>query len=125
MSKEWTRPEIARQYRLARDKYKQIVILAQLTASDVETIMQILEEEGCLKDKKVCGICGKEYPTCNGKGVCPDCKRKERRIYYLNDKVKQNTAKIQQLGIESARMRAEVDRLRKELKKEECKSKGE
>lgn len=121
MSEDWTPAEIARQYRLAKDKYNQIIILAQLTASDVETIMQILDEQGCLNDKKVCEICGEEYCTYDGKGYCPSCKKKERRMYYLNKKLKTTIAKIQQLGIESAQMRAEMERLRKELKKNKYK----
>lgn len=119
MTEEWTPSEIARSYRLAKNKYEQIKILAELTLSDDETIIQILEEQGCLQDKKVCAICGKEYQTwtVSGKGFCPDCKKKQRRIWYLKDKVKRNTAKIQQLGLESAKMRAEIEKLEKEVKK--------
>ena len=45
MSK-WSRAEIIAYYKAARDKRRMIVILAQLTGGDTETIVEILKDAG-------------------------------------------------------------------------------
>ena len=114
---DYTKEDIVRSYRMAKDKIKQITILAQLTCSDTETIMEILDDAGEFDGKyKVCTQCGKRYPSISVRGhqyFCPTCKETRNLIYKKRHQLKQITSKIQQLGIESARIRAELDRLEK------------
>lgn len=113
---DYTKDDIVRSYRMAKDKIKQITILAELTCSDTDTIIAILDDEGIFNGThRVCTRCGMEYPALHrrGRSFCPRCRKKEHLISEKKYELKQVTAKIQQLGLESARIRAEIDRLEK------------
>lgn len=116
-TKYYSKDEVIYLYRRAKDKRHQISILAQLTCSDTETIMEILDDAGEFDGKyKVCTQCGKRYPSISVRGhqyYCPACKETRNLICRKRYQLKQITAKIQQLGLESARIRAEIDRLEK------------
>lgn len=81
--------EILRLYRIADNKGEQILILAELTASDEETIIEVLKDHGAFKPEDVadslrtCEGCGRKYisTTKRGRAVCPQCAalRKKRR----------------------------------------------
>ena len=51
MSK-WSRAEIIAYYKAARDKRRMIKILAQLTGSDTETIVEVLKDAEELKHEQ-------------------------------------------------------------------------
>lgn len=114
-TKYYSKDEVIYLYRRAKDKRHQISILAQLTCSDTETIMEILDDAGEFDGKyKVCTQCGKRYPSISVRGhqyYCPACKETRNLIYKKRHQLKMITAKIQQLGLESARIRAELTRL--------------
>lgn len=86
--------EIERLYRQAPNKAEEIEILAQLTASDHETIIEVLKDLGVFKAEdiknniRVCTRCNKAYITANkkGKAVCPECVREFRANYKKRKK---------------------------------------
>ena len=118
ISKTYTKDDVIRLYKQAKDKKKEIKILAELTCSDFETILAILEDAGEFSgDYKVCARCGLRFPVVStqGRGYCPKCRAKERKISELKYELKRITAEIQQLGLKSARIRAEIERLKDEV----------
>ena len=78
--------EIVRSYKQAADKTEQVIILAELTCSDIDTIIEILKDAGAIHQgdirKRICCRCGKEYITATYKGVpvCEDCQEQNREI---------------------------------------------
>lgn len=86
--------EIERLYRQAPNKAEEIEILAQLTASDHETIIEVLKDLGVFKAEdiknniRVCTRCNNAYITANkkGKAVCPNCVREFRANYKKRKK---------------------------------------
>lgn len=110
----WTKEEIIRNYEEAKDKVAQVQILAELTASDTDTIIAILEDAGVFEPKiRTCTICYKKYKTLQKKGVaiCPECRKVNEEVAVLKRELKYITAKIQQLGLDSARIRARIEKL--------------
>lgn len=112
--------EIIISYRTAKDKVEQIRILAELTASDEETIIECLRAAGELKGyRKICCECGIEFPTLqkSGRAKCPSCrekareerKRRENIRAHKRAQIKRNLAKIQDLQRENERIRAELE----------------
>lgn len=86
----WTKEEIICSYRTARNKEEQIEILAELTASDIDTILMVLKDAGerlpTMKRFKKCIDCGCYIPvTARGKR-CKPCyathDREMRRLRY-------------------------------------------
>lgn len=112
----YTKDDIIDLYRNAKDKKREVRILVDLTCTDVDTILAILEDAGEFDGKyKVCTKCGKQYPAIsNRKSFCPDCKKREYKISQMKYELKQVTAEIQQLGLKSARIRREIERLENE-----------
>lgn len=110
----WTKEEIVRNFTFAKNKEKQVEILADLTQTDIDTILQILEEAGAFEPKKrVCAWCYRTYNTIHvqGKAVCPECRKTTQKIIELKRELKYITARIQQLGMDSAKIRSEINRL--------------
>lgn len=110
----WTNEEIVRNFKQAKDKVKQIEILADLTGTDIDTILVILEDAEAFDPKtRRCERCYKTYKTIHiqGRAVCPECQKTTKEITVLKRNLKYITAKIQQLGLESAQIRARIDRL--------------
>lgn len=118
----YDRDEIIRSYRQADNKMAQVVILAELTASDTDTIIQILKEEGALnlKDmkKRICCKCGCEYPAPNRKGlpVCPDCRDLNIKILDLERRIKRNNAKIAEHNRNIGKLMVNSSALREQIK---------
>lgn len=118
----YDRDEIVRSYRQADNKMAQVVILAELTASDTDTIIQILKEEGALnlKDmkKRICCKCGCEYPAPNRKGspVCPDCRDLNIKILDLERRIKRNNAKIAEHNRNIGKLMVNSSALREQIK---------
>lgn len=113
----YTKDEVVSLYRRAKNKKREIRILVELTCSDVDTILAILEDAGEFEgDYRICTRCGIKYPAESGRGraFCPVCRTKEREINEKRYQLKRVTAKIQQLGLESARIRADIERLQNE-----------
>ena len=80
---------LTRLYRNAEDKGEQILILAELTATDEGAIIELLKEQGMFKPEDLadslrkCAACGRDYIaiTKRGKAICPRCaflRRKQR-----------------------------------------------
>ena len=126
----YDREEIVRSYRQADDKIHQVIILSELNATDTDTIIQILKDEGLLnlKDmkKRICCRCGREYPSDNRKGVdvCPDCRDLNTKILDLKRQIKRNTASIAEhnrnigkLIVSSAALRKRIEEMKKGVKK--------
>lgn len=72
---------LTRLYRNAENKGEQILILAELTATNEETIINLLKDQGMFKPEdlagslRTCSGCGRKYiaTTKRGRAVCPDC----------------------------------------------------
>ena len=71
--------EIISLYVNAKDKDKQITILAELTASDIETIVEVLKDNGIYQQNNIvtCKGCGRMF-ICEGSkrlpSYCRPCK---------------------------------------------------
>ena len=104
------RQEIVKLYKEAKDKNTQIDILAQLTASDVETIIEILRDEKVFAGElKTCIRCGKKYPAINPKGkMCPACIKAGKERTLKKSQLKRNMTKIQELVEENRRLIQEL-----------------
>ena len=121
----WTNEEIVQSFHEAKDKTKQIQILAELTCSDPETIIEILEDANVFQPKiRTCSICYKRYKTINlkGKPVCAECKAASEEIASLRRELKYLTAKIQQYGLESAKIRSKITKLEEKRRKKHDKN---
>lgn len=118
--------EICYSYRHAVNKIEQISILAQLTASDEDTIIEILRQNKVINDKdlkhRICCRCGREYRAKNRKGVpvCPECRDTNRKILDIEHVIRRNNAKIAEhirnmgkLTATNERLREEIEELRK------------
>lgn len=124
-----TNHEIAYSYRHAVNKVEQIMILAELTLSDAETIIQILKEEKAIDERdlktRICARCGREFHAAYRKGipVCNKCKDASYEIAQLEHRLKRNTAtianKLREIGDIAERnkkIRREIDKLKESFK---------
>ena len=116
---EWTKHDVVVYYKKAKNKAEEVGILAQLTDSDEETIIAILEEAGVWEGAyKICSMCGKDFPFNYKRGkhiLCPQCKEKETKIQQLEMKITRNMIHIEHLARENAKMRQTINEL-KEVK---------
>lgn len=114
--------EIVRSYKQADNKLAQVIILSELSATDTDTIIQILKEAGVLnlKDmkKRICCRCGCEYPAPNKKGlpVCPDCRDLNIKILDLERRIKRNNAKIAEHNRNIGKLMVNSTALRNQIK---------
>lgn len=114
--------EIVRSYKQADNKLAQVIILSELSATDTDTIIQILKEAGVLnlKDmkKRICCRCGCEYPAPNKKGlpVCPDCRDLNIKILDLERRIKRNNAKIAEHNRNIGKLMVNSTALREQIK---------
>lgn len=82
--------ELLRLYRNADNKAEEIQILAELTASDAETIIEVLKDHNAFNPEDVkdnlrtCSRCGRKYiaATLRGRATCSLCVYTNRRNYY-------------------------------------------
>ena len=77
-------------YKTARSKDEEIFILAQLTCSDVETIIEVLKDAELYEDNQIqkCIKCGQYYIETRRAHICLSCKKKasyERRKKARNE----------------------------------------
>ena len=70
--------EICYLYKTAKDKDDEIFILAQLTCSDPETIIEVLKDEGIYEENHIqrCIKCKEMYIEYGRLQICPSCRRK-------------------------------------------------
>lgn len=71
-------------YKTAKDKDNEVFILAQLTCSDADTIIEILKDEEVYEEQQIqrCIKCKELYIEVGRGHICPSCRRKamyERR----------------------------------------------
>lgn len=79
--------EIVRSYEQAENKGEQIHVLAELTLSDEETIIEVLKDHGVFNEADIadslrtCSRCGRVYVarTMRGRATCPECVRYHRK----------------------------------------------
>ena len=113
-----SKQEIITMYKTAKNKEEQIPILADLTASDVDTILEILKDAKVFNGAySTCSRCGKQYPTIshhNPKKRCAECRKLASRISKIKFQIKKNNSKIQEIQRSSAKYREELDKLEAE-----------
>lgn len=113
-----SKDEIITLYKKAKYKEDQVTILAQLTASDTDTILEILKDAGVYSGAyRSCPKCGKSFPalTHYNKGKCCDeCRQRSARIANLKHRLKVNAAKMQEIQRSNVKYREELDRLEAE-----------
>ena len=75
--------EIIGLYITAKDKDKQVFILAELTDSDADTIIEILKDFGAYEERHIqrCFNCHELYIEKNRCRVCDACRSRGRRAY--------------------------------------------
>lgn len=118
-----TNEEIVRSYRQAKRKTEQIFILAELNASDPDTIIGILKEAGALDYKnlkiRICCRCDMEYIAASNRGlpICPDCRGTAEEIKSHEYELKMMTAKIQKKLREIGKLKMESEALREKIEK--------
>lgn len=91
--------ELVRSYIQAENKGAQIHVLAELTLSDEETIIEVLKDHGVFHEEDIedslreCHRCGKKYVarTMRGRATCPECVRYHRKeiVKAANERKKQ------------------------------------
>ena len=74
--------EIIYLYKVAKDKDKEVFILAVLTESDADTIIEILKDHDVYEEKHIqrCFNCHELYIEHNRCRTCDACRRTGRRI---------------------------------------------
>lgn len=68
-------------YITAKDKDEEVFILAELTASDADTIIEVLKDLNVYEEKHIqpCFNCGELYIEKNRKRICPTCILKNKK----------------------------------------------
>ena len=110
-----SKEEIIFMYKGAKHKEEQISILAQLTASDTDTILEILKDAGVYSGAyRNCPKCGKVFPalTHYNKGrCCEECRERSAKIANLKHRLKKNATRMQEIQRLNVRYREELNRL--------------
>ena len=108
-----TKDEIISLYLRAKHKEEEVVILSQLTASDTDTILEILKDAGVYSGAYgTCARCGYRFPSLTTrKKYCWKCAETQKRISRLKQMIKQNNAKILEAQRWNAQYRMELDKL--------------
>lgn len=80
-----TKEEVVFMYRKAKFKTEQIHILAELTASDAETIIEVLKDAGAYEQRRIkqcihCQTCFIDASKLGRIRICPSCKRHIRYV---------------------------------------------
>lgn len=78
---DYTIDDIISLYITAKDKDMEVFILAQLTASDPETIIEVLKDYNIYQEKGIqpCVNCGELYICENRRRTCPTCYNRRKR----------------------------------------------
>lgn len=108
-----TKDEIVSLYTKAKDREAEIIILSELTASDTDTILEVLKDAGVFNGAyATCPRCGRSFPALSEykrRRMCPDCQAMGRQIASLKGQIKRNMTKIQELQRWNAKYRSELD----------------
>lgn len=80
-----TYDEIISLYNGAKDKDEEVFILAQLTASDAETVIEVLKDAGVYEQRRIkqcihCQTCFIDGSKLGRIRICPSCKRHIRCV---------------------------------------------
>ena len=111
-------------YLRAKDRDKEICVLAELTASDSETIMEVLKDAGVYSGAyKTCPRCGTRYPVLPHKykrnSHCPECARMKKQIDNHKQAIKRNLARINELQRNNVEHQDAIDELEEVFNDEE------
>lgn len=127
----YSREEVVRSYLQSENKTEQIFILAELTLSDTDTIIEVLNDAGVLNrgdlNKRICCRCGKEFITSTYRGtpVCDRCQGITKEISKLEYQLKRVTAQMKdytrnigKLKARSEKMRTQIQELRNQYEEQ-------
>lgn len=118
LSGNWITHDVVVYYKQAPNKIEEVEKLAELTGTDIDTIIEILKDAGVFKGKvHICGRCGHEFPSIYKKiknPLCPDCRGICKEIANKEWKLKRNIARIASLAVESQRLREEIDGMKED-----------
>ena len=110
-----SKEEIIVMYKNAKDREAEIIILAQLTASDTDTILEVLKDAGEFNGAyATCPRCGRSFPALSEysrKRMCPDCREMGKQIAILKGQIKKNMQRIQELQRSNVEYRRKLDLL--------------
>lgn len=114
-----TKDEIVEMYKRAKNKETQIEILAELTASDTETIVEVLKDAGVFNGTYItCSRCRARFPAISHNRKdgrrCKKCVMMGQRISKLKFMLKSNNAKMMEIQRKNAEYRMELDKLEAE-----------
>lgn len=114
MIKDWSEAEIVKMYREAKNKAAQVMILADLTCSDEDTILKILEKNNLINPKPTfCRCCGRAfYTTSSRQKQCVECQERKHKILRLERDIKVLNAEINERVRKQGRKRAEIDEMK-------------
>lgn len=116
MNNGWDKQQIIISYKKARNKAEQVTILAQLTETDSETIVKILENAGVYEGAyKKCQKCGHDYAIGYKQGrtkYCEKCRLRIKAIYHKEWEIKRNMTKIQEIARKNEMLRREVEEMK-------------
>lgn len=99
--------DIVVSYKQSANKQEQIEILADLTASDAETIIEVLKDAGVFNPNdlsfRTCKRCGEKFFTTQVSGVvvCETCKRKKARKKMQDKTIKRLRKQIERYEAEN------------------------
>ena len=90
--------------------------LAELPASDEETIIQILVDAGAFKGTfRKCNHCDNMFPAIKKTTVlCPECRAIREKITRKKWKIKKNLVAIESYSRANAKLRQEIDEMERE-----------
>lgn len=113
LSDGWDKQQIIISYKKAKHKVEQIGILAELTATDEETIVQILMDAGEFKGTfRKCNNCGCMFPSVKkGTKWCPECRDMRDMISRKKWRLKKNLVQIESYTRINAKLRQEIDEM--------------
>lgn len=116
-------------YLRAKDRDKEICVLAELTASDSETIMEVLKDAGVYSGAyKTCPRCGTRYPVLPHKykrnSHCPECAKMKKQIDNHKQAIRRNLAKISELQRNNAEHKKMIDEIEEVFNEKNNGSKG-
>lgn len=103
-------------YLRAKDRDKEVCVLAELTASDTDTILEVLKDAGVFSGAfKTCPRCGTRYPVLPAKmrrnSHCPECARMKKQIDNHKQAIKRNLARINELQRNNAEHKDAINEL--------------
>lgn len=116
LTDNWTTHDVVVYYKNARNKIDEIEKLAELIASDEETIIQILVDAGAFKGTfRKCNHCDNMFPAIKKTTVlCPECRAIREKITRKKWKIKKNLVAIESYSRANAKLRQEIDEMERE-----------